>query len=60
MNKQLAGGFLLYSSKVYQVDRMFNRANDGRKQPQIGSDVILVVMLLGFVQRMHSMAKLWK
>lgn len=58
VNRQWARGFLLYSSKVHQLGSMINRVRDERKQPQISSDVIFVVMLFGFLFRIQSMEEL--
>lgn len=58
MTRQWAREFLLYSSKVHHVGQMINRANDGRQRPQISSNAIFAVMLLGFVHRMVSMEEL--
>lgn len=55
MNKQWVKEFFLYTTKVYGLDKMVERAIDYRRSQRIKTSVIFTILLAGFVLRLESM-----
>lgn len=58
VNRQWARELVSYSSKIYQLKTMVKQAQDGRREPDIKSATVFVVMLFFFLFRLRSMEEL--
>ncbi|WP_059040690.1 transposase [Paenibacillus rubinfantis] len=58
MTRQWARELVSHSSKIYQLRTMVKQAKDGRRNPNISSSTIFVVMLFFFLFRLRSMEEL--
>lgn len=55
MNKQWVKEFILYNTKVYNLDKMVKGANDFRRSQTYHPSTIFMIILMGFALRLESM-----